>query len=123
MVERNLKSSDYLDIANPYANKPKPAPKEKLYEKPDPRQKVDCREDRPIKMNPTGQYNLNFIDFHNEWEAIIDRTNNDTYESPIPGMSNEMYQQIYDESFNDNEQQVANETVLQKLKTKQVVRD
>lgn len=28
--------------------------------------------DRPVKFNPTGKYNLNFIDWQNEYEAIID---------------------------------------------------
>lgn len=28
--------------------------------------------DRPIKFNPKGTYNLNFIDYQNEYEAIID---------------------------------------------------
>ena len=28
--------------------------------------------DRPIKFNPNGKYNLNFIDWQNEYEAIID---------------------------------------------------
>lgn len=26
--------------------------------------------DKPIKFNPTGKYNLNFIDWQNEWENI-----------------------------------------------------
>ena len=26
--------------------------------------------DRPIKMNPTGKYNLNFIDWNNEYDRI-----------------------------------------------------
>ena len=33
------------------------------FERPDPSKKQDCREDQPIKVNPKGQYNLNFIDF------------------------------------------------------------
>jgi Ring finger domain len=28
--------------------------------------------DRPIKFNPTGQYNLNFVDWTNEFERIIE---------------------------------------------------
>jgi len=27
---------------------------------------------RPIKFNPNGKYNLDFIDWDNEYEAIID---------------------------------------------------
>ena len=54
MVEKNLKTTDFLDIANPFANKLKQAPKQKQFEMPDPRKKVDSREDRPIKFNPTG---------------------------------------------------------------------
>lgn len=26
---------------------------------------------RPVKLNPTGKYNLNFIDWQNEYEAIL----------------------------------------------------
>ena len=108
MVERNLKSTDFIDILNPFAMKTKPVVKQKQFEMPDPRQKVDSREDRPIKFNPTGQYTLNFIDFRNEWDTILDRTNNDNYESPIPGMSNEVYQQIYNEYFHNEEQEAVN---------------
>lgn len=28
--------------------------------------------DRPIKMNPNGKYNLNFIDWQNEWQNVAD---------------------------------------------------
>ena len=56
--------------------------------------------DAPIKVNPSGQYNLNFIDWDNEWETILDRDPN-TYDSPIPGMSNETFERIYDEYFQD----------------------
>ncbi len=28
------------------------------------------RDDRPIKFNPKGKYNLNFIDWNNEWERV-----------------------------------------------------
>lgn len=26
--------------------------------------------DRPIKINPSGKYNLDFIDWNNEWAAV-----------------------------------------------------
>jgi hypothetical protein len=29
-------------------------------------------QDRPIKLNPTGKYNLDFIDYQNEYERIIE---------------------------------------------------
>lgn len=28
------------------------------------------RDDRPIKFNPKGKYNVNFIDWNNEWERV-----------------------------------------------------
>lgn len=28
--------------------------------------------DRPIKYNPSGKYNLNFIDYNNEWERVVE---------------------------------------------------
>ena len=45
--------------------------------------------DRPIKFNPNGKYNLNFIDWQNEYEAIIEADYNGEeapVESPIYGM-------------------------------------
>ena len=33
-------------------------------------------DERPIKMNPRGKYNLNFIDWDNEWEAVCEYMNN-----------------------------------------------
>ena len=52
----------------------------------------------PIKTS--GSYNLNFIDWNNEWDRILDRDPN-TYESPIQGMDNETFEKIYDEYFQD----------------------
>ena len=45
---------------DPKYNK-KPSPKK--YVLPDPSKKTVTGNDRPIKMNPTGKYNLNFIDW------------------------------------------------------------
>ena len=50
--------------------------------------------DRPIKFNPKGQYNLNFIDWQNEYQNIIDcnyDSENPPSESPIYGMSAEEF--------------------------------
>jgi len=33
--------------------------------------------DRPIKLNPTGKYNLDFIDWDNEYENICDFNSED----------------------------------------------
>ena len=52
---------------------------------PDPSKKQRITEDMPIKVNKSGQYNLNFIDWHNEYDRILDRDPN-TFESPIEGM-------------------------------------
>ena len=83
---------------NPFAKgKPKAEPK-KFY-KPDPSKKVDCREDRPIKMNPSGKYNLNFIDWQNEFDAVMDCDPDDLEpgESPIYGMDIETFNAISNE--------------------------
>ena len=48
-----------------------------MYEKPDPSKKVVSGNDVPIKVNKTGQYNLNFIDWNNEWEAVLSADPND----------------------------------------------
>ena len=93
-VFTNVNEEDKQDIYNEF--KPKP----KQYQLPDPSKSVVRRMDEPIKFNPTGKYNLNFIDWNNEWERIIDRNPN-SYESPIYGMDNETFEKIYDEYFQD----------------------
>ena len=99
----------YESIENPFAKKlDYGKPKPKLYEKPDPSKKVICRDDMPIKVNKTGQYNLNFIDWNNEWEAVLSQDPNDFKTSPIDGMSRETYERIYDEEFNDDQQEAQN---------------
>lgn len=51
---------------------------------------------------------MNFIDWNNEAEAIMDQDNDD-YESPIAGMDSATYHAIMDEEFRDDEQEIANE--------------
>lgn len=55
-------------------------------------------------MNPSGQYNLNFIDWNNETDAIFDRDPH-SYESPIHGMDNATFNNIMEEEFADEEQE------------------
>jgi len=46
--------------------------------------------DRPIKINKEGKYNLNFIDWNNEYEAISNHLHDPDFKEndcPIPGMS------------------------------------
>ena len=62
---------------------------------------------------------MNFIDWNNEYETVLD-ADPYSYESPIHGMSNEVYQQIMDEEFADHESEAINEQVIQTLKTKKV---
>ena len=47
-------------------------------------------------MNPTGKYNLNFIDWENEMDAVLDADydSNDPDESPIYGMDIETFKWI-----------------------------
>lgn len=50
--------------------------------------------DRPIKFNPTGKYDMNFIDWQNEYEAVIDCDydgENAPEQSPIQGMTPEEF--------------------------------
>lgn len=35
-------------------------------------QHVESQDSRPIRMNPNGQYNLNFVDWNNEWERAYE---------------------------------------------------
>ncbi len=80
--------------------------------------------DRPIKFNPTGKYNLDFIDWQGEYDNICDFNSDDddsdlppdqrTYtiifpskilkilligESPIPGMSRETFDRLMVKSY------------------------
>ena len=67
---------------------------------PDPSKKTVITDDTPIKVNPSGQYNLNWIDWNNEWDRIMDR-DTDTYDSPIVGMDNATFEKIWDEEMFD----------------------
>ena len=50
-------------------------PKPKQSELPDPSKREDVgKEERPIKANPTGNYNLDFIDWQNEFDAVYEPT-------------------------------------------------
>ena len=53
--------------------------------------------DRPIKFNPKGKYDLNFIDWQNEYEAVMDCDydgENPPEESPISGMDPATFHQL-----------------------------
>ena len=56
----------------------------------------------PIKINKTGEYNLNFIDWENEYENIVCADPDDN-ESPIYGMDIETFKAIMDEESIDVE--------------------
>jgi len=112
MVSKNSKGFDdgYEDIDNPFASKPKVS-REKMYERPDPSKHVDCGQDRPIKINKSGQYNLNFIDWDNEWETVMSADPNSN-ESPIDGISAEMFAEMYEEYVFDEEGAERNQKVI-----------
>lgn len=38
---------------------------------------IVSQDHRPIRMNPTGQYNLNFVDWNNEWERVYNALGED----------------------------------------------
>jgi hypothetical protein len=85
-------AEDFTRINNPFAGKkvePR-KPKEKQFERPDPSKKQLIREDMPIKVNPNGKYNLNFIDWDNEYETVLDRDPH-SYESPIEGIDSQTF--------------------------------
>lgn len=61
--------------------------------------------DRPIKFNPNGKYNMDFIDWNNEWAAVYnngyrhDGTQDSIIlyllkECPIQGMSLETFNKL-----------------------------
>jgi hypothetical protein len=58
--------------------------------------------DRPVKMNPRGKYNLNFIDWDNEWEQVaLSGYSPDAPvgESPIYGMSAATFNSLMAQEF------------------------
>ena len=50
----------------------------------------------PVKFNPTGKYNLNFIDWDNEWERVFEyqsiNYNPGEQGAPIEGMDIEVFE-------------------------------
>ena len=86
---------------NPFARQQQQPnkPKTKQYQLPDPAKKQDCGQDRPIKMNPSGGYNLNFIDWQNEFDAVNDfeGDSDEPEESPIYGMDIKTFEAIQNE--------------------------
>ena len=85
----------FKNAPNPFVGKKKPT-QTKKFVKPDPSKKVNCREDRPIRMNPTGKYNLNFIDWDNEFDRIMSADVDDLPpgQSPIYGMNMDTFMKI-----------------------------
>ena len=54
----------------------------------------------PVKLNPTGQYNLNFIDWDNEWERVFEYqslNNPNITQAPIDGMDIATFEALYDQ--------------------------
>ena len=92
----------FKPTANPFAKKPSAPPEKRVrqYALPDPSKKQIITNDTPIKVNPTGQYNLNFIDWNNEWERVMERDLT-TYTSPIYGMDDTTFEKIFDEEMFD----------------------
>ena len=98
-MESNTNTSDFKPSNyNPWNNSQTSKPEENKYLKPDPSKSIDCGQDRPIKFNPTGKYNLNFIDYDNEFEAVCEAKYNLTHgiadEDPIYGMDAETFEAI-----------------------------
>jgi len=65
---------------------------------------------------------LNFIDWDNEYDAILEAQCADDFESPIPGIDAETFERIYDEYFEDDIKQHlgVNKTGLKRVATKTV---
>ena len=66
------------------------------YEMPDPSRKQNISQDTPIVVNQQGQYNLNFIDWTNEYEEVLDRYTENYHESPIDGMDIHTFEGLYE---------------------------
>lgn len=81
-----------------------------------------------MKFNPTGKYNLNFIDWDNEWERVFEyQSLNFNYSNgaPIDGMDIHVFEQLYDEYMAEElkEQLGVRDEVLQAIPIKTVVKE
>lgn len=83
----------------------------------------------PVKFNPTGKYNLNFIDWDNEWERVMEYQslsyNPAQQGAPIEGMDIEVFEQLYDQYMAEDvkEQNGVREDVLKAIPIKTVVKE
>ena len=57
--------------------------------------------DRPIKFNPTGQYNLNFVDWTNEFERIIEDDELEYYIEIDRQNNPQAYEEELDDSYSN----------------------
>lgn len=81
-----------------------------------------------MKFNPTGKYNLNFIDWDNEWERVFEyQSLNFNYSNgaPIDGMDIHVFEQLYDEYMAEElkEQLGVRDEVVQAIPIKTVVKE
>lgn len=74
-------------------------------------------------MNNNGQYNLNFIDWSNETEAILD-WDPDSGEVPIEGMDREVFEEVYSafHAEDEREQGVKGKKLIDNLTHKTVTK-
>lgn len=59
------------------------------------------RDNKPIKFNPSGKYNMNFIDLNNEWERVSEIENKIENDEPVS--DEEEYHRV--KAFLDKEKQ------------------
>jgi hypothetical protein len=88
-------------------------------------------------MNPSGKYNLNFIDWDNEWERVFEYHNQNQYGrvdtstannnnfAPIEGMDIDTFEQLYDQYMDEEikEQFGVREEILKQIPIKTVVKE
>jgi E3 ubiquitin-protein ligase RNF181 len=82
----------------------------------------------PVKLNPTGQYNLNFIDWDNEWERVFEYqslNNPNISQAPIDGMDIATFEALYDQYMAEEikESMGVKEDVLMQIPIKTVVKE
>ena len=77
---------------------------------------------RPIAFNPSGQYNLNFVDWENEWERAHEAMDNvDDDLEYIPGIASRDIQALYDAMVeNEDENEGLKKDILKSLKIIQI---
>ena len=80
--------------------------KERKYVVPDPSKKTLTGDNIPVNINKKGEYNLNFIDWQNEFDQVYGNSDDDSDDCPIKGMDKDVFEAIMEEERQFDTQQL-----------------